>query len=64
MAKDAEKQVYVNQVRSAIHCTHVQRATLSSLGLRGIGQRRAHKDTSSFRGRVKKIAHLVRVEGE
>jgi large subunit ribosomal protein L30 len=40
-----------------------QRATLKGLGLDKIGRKSTVKDTPANRGMIKKVAHLVRVEG-
>lgn len=56
--------VTVIQVRSHAKKTEDIRATLRGLGLGGISSRRTLEDTPAVRGMIKKVAHLVRVEGE
>ncbi|MBV9948803.1 MAG: 50S ribosomal protein L30 [Myxococcales bacterium] len=52
----------VTQLRSTIGQQHAHRATLRGLGLRGPGHSVIVGNTPSFRGAVKKVLHLVRVE--
>jgi large subunit ribosomal protein L30 len=52
----------VTQVRSTIGQEHAHRATIHGLGLRGPGSVVVVGNTPSFRGAVKKVMHLVRVE--
>jgi large subunit ribosomal protein L30 len=56
--------VKVTQVKSRNGADQRQRDTLSSLGLRKIGQTVEHNDTPQIRGMVHKVRHLVRVEDE
>ena len=53
----------VTQVRSAIGQNPANRGTLRSLGLGRIGQTAELKDTPELQGKLRKVAHLVRVEG-
>jgi large subunit ribosomal protein L30 len=55
--------VRVTQVRSAIGQNPANRGTLRSLGLGRIGQTNELKDTPELQGKLRKVAHLVRVEG-
>jgi large subunit ribosomal protein L30 len=55
--------VKVTQVRSAIGQNPANRGTLRSLGLGRIGQTNELKDTPELQGKLRKVAHLVRVEG-
>jgi large subunit ribosomal protein L30 len=48
--------------RSQICSTERQRATLRCLGLRRRGSTSLVKDTPQTRGRIRAVAHLVRVE--
>ncbi|QPL04971.1 MULTISPECIES: 50S ribosomal protein L30 [Actinomyces] len=62
MAETTTKQLKVTQVRSGIGGTHRQRETLRSLGLRKIRQSVVREDTSTVRGMIATVAHLVTVE--
>jgi len=52
----------VTQVKSTIGEQHSMRTTMKGLGLRGPGSSVVVGNTPSFRGAVKKVLHLVRVE--
>jgi large subunit ribosomal protein L30 len=52
----------VTQVRSRIHTTKRQKATLDALGLRKMNRTVEHDDTPQIQGMIKKVSHLVRVE--
>ena len=52
----------LTQIKSTIGQEHAMRATLHGLGLRGPGSSVVVGNTPSFRGAVKKVLHLVRVE--
>ncbi|MEM9468754.1 MAG: 50S ribosomal protein L30 [Pseudomonadota bacterium] len=58
------KTVTVTQTGSPIGRQAYQRATLVGLGLNKIGRTKTLEDTPSVRGMIRKVAHLVRVEGE
>ena len=53
----------VTQVKSAIGQNPANRGTLRSLGLGRIGQTNELKDTPELQGKLRKVAHLVKVEG-
>jgi large subunit ribosomal protein L30 len=53
----------VTWVRSEIGCDRRQRATLRGLGLRRLRQTVELRDSAPVRGMIRKVAHLVRVEG-
>lgn len=53
----------VTQVKSAIGQNPANRGTLRSLGLGRIGQTNELKDTPELQGKLRKVAHLVRVDG-
>ena len=53
----------VTQVKSAIGQNPANRGTLRALGLGRIGQTNELKDTPELQGKLRKVAHLVRVEG-
>jgi large subunit ribosomal protein L30 len=52
----------VTQTRSTIGQQHAMRATIQGLGLKGLGSSIVVSNTPSFRGAIKKVMHLVRVE--
>jgi large subunit ribosomal protein L30 len=52
----------VTQVKSTIGQSHPMRATMNGLGLRGPGSVVVVDNTPSFRGAVKKVIHLLKVE--
>ena len=52
----------VVQVRSGIGRNQSQRKTLAGLGLRGPNSTVVVDNTPSFRGMIKKVIHLVKVE--
>ena len=52
----------VTQTKSTIGEQHPMRATIRGLGLRGPGSSVVVSNTPSFRGAIKKVLHLVRVE--
>ena len=55
--------IKVEQVGSPQRRHHLQRTTLIGLGLNKIGRVRELEDTPAVRGMIRKVAHLVRVEG-
>ena len=52
----------VRQVGSEIGRPHPQRRVLKGLGLRGPGSSVTVDNTPSFRGMIRKVLHLVRVQ--
>jgi len=56
------KQLRVTQIKSTIGQQHGMRVTMKGLGLRGPGTTVVVSNTPSFRGAIKKVIHLVRVE--
>ena len=52
----------VTLVKSLIGCKPNQIATAKSLGLRKIGDSIVHNDDAVLAGKVKVLAHLVKVE--
>ena len=60
----AKQKVRVTQTRSAIGRLSDQRKTLVGLGLNKIGRTRELEDTPSVRGMIRKVKHLIRIEGE
>jgi len=58
------KTVKVTQTGSPIGRPKDQRATLIGLGLNKLNRTRELEDTPAVRGMIRKVSHLVRVEGE
>jgi large subunit ribosomal protein L30 len=63
MAEDAKKTVKVTQTGSAFGRKPGQKETLTGLGLGKIRSTRELEDTPAVRGMIRKVAHLVKVEG-
>jgi large subunit ribosomal protein L30 len=53
----------ITQVRSEIGQTTAHKGALRALGLRKIGQSVAREESAALAGALRKVAHLVRVEG-
>ena len=64
MSDMAKKTVTVTQIASVLGRKPGQKETLIGLGLNKIRRTRTLEDTPSVRGMIRKVAHLVRVEGE
>jgi large subunit ribosomal protein L30 len=60
----AKKTLKVTQTGSPIGRKSDQRATLTGLGLGRINRTRELEDTPAVRGMIRKVRHLVRIEGE
>jgi large subunit ribosomal protein L30 len=60
----ASKTLKITQVRSQIGQSQRHRGTLRALGLGKIGRTAEQKDTPEVAGMLRKVRHLVRVEGE
>ena len=58
------KTIKVTQIGSPIGREADQRATLIGLGLNKLHRTRELKDTPDVRGMIRKVRHLLRVEGE
>ncbi len=52
-------EIKVKLVRSRIGCNPKQRAILDALGLKRREMVKVHNDTSSIRGMIRKVVHLV-----
>ncbi len=63
MSKATTKTIRVTQIASVIGSKPGQADTVKGLGLRGIGSSRELEDTPSVRGMIRKVSHLVKVEG-
>ena len=57
----AKKTIVVKQVRSAARRPAVQTATLKGLGLNKMNRTRELEETTSVRGMVNSISHLVEI---
>ena len=53
----------ITQVRSQIGQSTKHRGTLRALGLGKIGRTAEHKESPELAGMLRKVRHLVRVEG-
>ena len=62
--KKATKTLRVTQIGSPIGREDSQRRTLIGLGLNKRHRTRELEDTAAVRGMIRKVQHLVRVEGE
>ena len=62
--KPASKTLRVTQIGSPIGREDSQRRTLVGLGLNKRHRTRELEDTPAVRGMIRKVQHLVRVEGE
>ncbi|MCC3860443.1 50S ribosomal protein L30 [Pseudemcibacter aquimaris] len=60
----AKKTLKVTQVGSPIRRQADQRATLIGLGLNKMHRTRELEDTPAVRGMIRKVRHMVKVEGE
>lgn len=60
----ANKTLKVTQTGSPIGRKSDQRATLNGLGLGRINRTCELEDTPAVRGMIRKVRHLVRIEGE
>lgn len=56
------KKLRVTQIKGLSHRPETQRLTIKGLGLRGPNSVVEVADTPSFRGMIRKVIHLVRVE--
>lgn len=54
--------IRVTQTGSTIGTKQEHKGTLRALGLGKIGRSKVHRDTPELRGRLRKVAFLVRVE--
>lgn len=60
---DVRKTVRVTQVASGNGKKPGQQGTLIGLGLNKINRTRELEDTPAVRGMIRKVAHLIKVEG-
>lgn len=64
MAKENGKTLTVVQVGSYIGCVEKQRQCLRALGLGKMNRRSTLVDNPCVRGLIRKVSHIVRIEGE
>lgn len=64
MTKENEKKITVVQTGSYIGCVEQQRQCLKALGLGKINRKSTLVDNPCVRGLIRKVSHLVRIEGE
>ena len=57
-------KVKVTQVRSQIGQSEKHRGTLRALGLGKIGRSREHTESRQLAGMLRKVRHLVKLEGQ
>lgn len=57
-----EKQLKITLTKSVIGFTDRQRETVKSLGLKKLNSSVIQKDTPDIRGKIHKVAHLLKVE--
>ncbi|HZB34811.1 MAG TPA: 50S ribosomal protein L30 [Gaiellaceae bacterium] len=60
----ANKTLRITQIRSQIGQSERHRGTLRALGLGKIGRTAEHPDGPEVAGMLRKVRHLVRVEGD
>jgi large subunit ribosomal protein L30 len=56
--------VRITQTRSVVGQSEKHRGTLRSLGLGRIGKTAEHTMSPSLEGKLRHVAHLVRIEGK
>ena len=54
----------ITWVKSGIGYKEDQKRTLKALGFRRLNQSVTHEDSSSLRGMIQKVSHLVRVDAK
>jgi large subunit ribosomal protein L30 len=63
MAKATTKTIKITQTGSPIRREASQRATLIGLGLNKMHKTRELEDSPEVRGMIRKVQHMVKVEG-
>lgn len=63
MTKEKVAKLCVTQVKSQARCVETQVQCLKGLGLGKIGRKVIVNDDNCIRGLIRKVAHLVKVEG-
>jgi large subunit ribosomal protein L30 len=64
MAQESKKTIKITQTGSPIRRQPDQRQTLVGLGLNKMHRTRELEDTPEVRGMIKRVQHMVTVEGE
>ena len=59
--KSNEKNIKIKLIRSYYGCKEDQIRTLRALGLTRLNQVKEHKETSSIKGMVFKVKHLIEI---
>lgn len=54
-------KIKIQQVRSVIKCSKIQKATMEALGLKKINSVVEHEATGAILGMVDKVKHLVKI---
>ena len=57
-------KVIITQIKSQIGQSERHRGTLRALGLGRIGKSREHQESPVLAGMLRKVRHLVKVEGD
>ena len=57
-------ELRITWIKSGIGYEESQKRTLAALGFHRLNQSVVHKDSSSVRGMINKVRHLVKVEVE
>jgi len=57
-------KVLITQIKSQIGQSERHRGTLRALGLGRIGKSREHQESPVLAGMLRKVRHLVKVEGD
>ncbi len=60
--KQSPKMLRITWVKSAIGYSEQHKATIRALGLRRLNQTVIHEDTTTLRGMLRKVNHLVKIE--
>ena len=60
----ATKKITIKQIGSALRRSPDQKQTIIGLGLNKMHKVRVLEDTSSIRGMIKKVNHLVKIVNE
>ena len=55
-------KIKITQTKSSIRSNERQKKTLTTLGLKRIGQTVEHNDSPQIVGMAKKVSHLVNIE--
>lgn len=63
MVKAKTSKICVVQIRSQARCEESQVKSLKALGLGRIGKKVTLNDDNCIRGLIRKVSHLVKVEG-